>query len=239
MRLTDKDIFLLKLMVSVLIVFLMVRFLIMPGIEVYQENQIESRNLDATIEEMQAAIDEIPSLEQEIKERKGELKDISAKYYEGMENRQVDELLTGLALKAGLFPVSLSIGEAQAEIPQAYLYGRLSGETDAAKGSEDDSEGSDNRTDDEVDNSGLEDDEGTDKAGTAAGGYIRTVNCTMALQGSANQVYQFIDDIAHNYPSIQIRAMHVSERTYLDTEWNVVEQSEVSFDLAVYMHDSL
>ena len=61
----------------------------------------------------------------------------------------------------------------------------------------------------------------------------------MVLQGSPTQVYQFIDDIAHNYPAVQIRAMHISERTYLDTEWNVVEQPEASFELAVYMHGSI
>ena len=111
MRLTDKDILLLKLAVSILTVFLMVRFLIMPGIGRYQEYILEGKELDGTIEEMQSAIDGIPELEQEIEERKRELTDISAKYYDLMENRQVDELLTGIALDAGLFPVSLSIGE--------------------------------------------------------------------------------------------------------------------------------
>ena len=71
MRLTDKDILLLKLAVSVLIVFLMVRFLIMPGIEAYQENKLEGQELDASIEEMQTAIDEIPGLEQEIEVKIG------------------------------------------------------------------------------------------------------------------------------------------------------------------------
>ena len=78
--------------------------------------------------------------------------------------------------------------------------------------------------------------DGSDGGENKADGYILTVNCTMVLQGSSIQIYQFIDDIAHNYPAIQIRTMHVSERTYLDTEWNVVEQPEVTFDLAVYMH---
>lgn len=236
MRLTDKDILLLKLAVSVLIVFLMVRFLIMPGIEAYQENKIEGQELDASIEEMQTAIDEIPGLEQEIEVRKGELTNISAKYYERMENRQVDELLTGLALKSGLFPVSLSIGEAQAEIPNAYIYGRNSKETvDAA--AENTSAAEAKEETGEANN--PEDEEETSQAGLVAGGYILTVNCTMVLQGSSDQVYQFMDDIAHNYPAIQIRTMHVNERTYLDTEWNLVEQPEVSFELSVYMYDSI
>ncbi|MEY8481689.1 hypothetical protein AALD74_07485 [Lachnospiraceae bacterium 48-21] len=231
MRLTDKDILLLKLAVSILTVFLMVRFLIMPGIGRYQEYTLEGKELDGTIEEMQSAIDGIPDLEQEIEERKRELTDISAKYYDLMENRQVDELLTGIALDAGLFPVSLSIGEAKGEITGPYLYGKISGGMDVpVQEGEDSSEGETGRIDGENGN--------TDREGRTDG-YILTVNCTMVLQGSPAQVYQFIDDIAHNYPAVQIRAMHISERTYLDTEWNVVEQPEASFELAVYMHGSI
>lgn len=225
MRLTDKDILLLKLAVSVLTVFIMVRFLIMPGMGRYQEHTIEGKELNGKIEEMQAAIDGIPELEQEIGERKKELADISAKYYDVMENRQVDELLTGLALDAELFPVSLSIGEAREEIAGAYLYGRISGELDAHAQNE--------KVGSEGENGSRDREEKTD--GTQSG-YILTVNCTMVLQGEQDLVYRFIDDIAQNYPAIQIRAMHVKERTYLDAEWNVVERPEVSFELAVYMH---
>lgn len=225
MKLTDKDILLLKLAVSVLTVFLMARFLIMPGIGRYQEYTIEGKELEGTIADMKSAIDGIPKLEKTLEERQRELGDISVKYYERMENRQIDELLTGIALKEGLFPVSLSIGEAQAEIPEAYLYGRRSGEMDDTLSDEaDGSEGEARQTDRETD---------------SRDGYILTVSCTMVLQGSLDLIYQFIDNIAYQYPAIQIRAMHVNERTYLDTEWNVVEQPEVSFELAVYMHDRM
>ncbi len=222
MSLTEKDILLLKLAVSVLTVFLMVRFLMVPGIGRYQELMLEGRELDEKITNMQSAIDGIPELQQRLSKRQKELGDISAKYYESMENRQIDELLTGIALKAGLFPVSLSIGETRAEIPGAYLYGKSSGgRDDFFSGEADGSEGEKGQAD------------------AAAGGYIRTVSCAMVLQGSSDQIYQFVDDIAYHYPAVQIRAMHVSERTYLDTEWNVVEQPEVRFELAVYMHDSI
>lgn len=219
MSLTDKDILLLKLAVSVLTVFLMARFLIIPGIGRYQELTLEGKELDGKITKMQSAIDGIPKLEQTVEERQKELGDISVKYYESMENRQIDELLTGIALKAGLFPVSLAIGETREEIPGAYRYGKSSG------GMEDPLSGE------------AEDLSGGNKADAAAGGYILTVSCTMVLQGSSELADQFIDDIAYNYPAIQIRAMHVSERTYLDSEWNVVEQPEVGFELAVYMYD--
>ncbi|MCI9343914.1 MAG: hypothetical protein HFI01_13225 [Lachnospiraceae bacterium] len=127
LELTENDILLLKLAGSVLIAFLVIRFLLMPGIEHYQENIIQRDELTETAEGMQAAIDGIPVLEQEIGNSREELEEVSSVYYERMENHQVDELLTGLALKHGLFPVSLSIEGAVPKIPAAYLYGVTAG----------------------------------------------------------------------------------------------------------------
>ncbi len=127
LELTENDILLLKLAGSVLIAFLVIRFLLMPGIEHYQENIIQRDELTETAEGMQAAIDGIPVLEQEIENSGAKLEEVSSVYYERMENHQVDELLTGLALKHGLFPVSLSIEGAVPKIPAAYLYGVTAG----------------------------------------------------------------------------------------------------------------
>ena len=127
LELTESDILLLRVAGSVLIAFLMIRFLLMPGIEHYQENIIQRDELTDTTERMQAAIDGIPVLKQEIENSQKELEEVSSVYYEQMENHQVDELLTGLALKHGLFPVSLSIEGASPKIPEAYLYGITAG----------------------------------------------------------------------------------------------------------------
>lgn len=127
LELTENDILLLKMAGSVLIAFLVIRFLLMPGIEHYQENIIQRDELTETAEGMQAAIDGIPVLEQEIENSGAKLEEVSSVYYERMENHQVDELLTGLALKHGLFPVSLSIEGAVPKIPAAYLYGVTAG----------------------------------------------------------------------------------------------------------------
>ncbi len=122
LELTDKDLFLLKLAFSVLIVFMTVRFLVMPQIEGIQAGKIQKEELTMNREEMEEAIASIPSTEKAIEERLTDLSSASEDYYDVMENRQVDEILTGLAVKTGLFPVSLSIDEAQPGLPAAYLY---------------------------------------------------------------------------------------------------------------------
>ena len=122
LELTEHDIVLLKLAVSALIAFLMIRFLLMPGIGSFQENTIQYATLEEKAAEIESAIESIPILEQSIEAKEAALAEASAAYYPRMENRQVDELLTGIALKHGLFPVSLNIEGAAPSLPEPYLY---------------------------------------------------------------------------------------------------------------------
>lgn len=122
LELTEHDIVLLKLAVSALIAFLMIRFLLMPGIGSFQENTIQYGTLEEKAAEIESAIESIPILEQSIEVKEAALEEASAAYYPRMENRQVDELLTGIALKHGLFPVSLNIEGAAPSLPEPYLY---------------------------------------------------------------------------------------------------------------------
>ena len=117
LELTEKDVFLLKLAVSVLILFLAVRFLVMPQLSRRQELGIRLEELAETRLEITYQKESLQSLE--------ELLAVSKPYYDAMENRQVDELLTGLALEMDLFPVSLSIEDTRPELPEAYLYSTL------------------------------------------------------------------------------------------------------------------
>ena len=123
MELTKSDILLLKLSLSALILFAFVRLLIMPGIGRYQENVIQAELLEDTMVELSALMDSVPQLERSIEVRRAAIEEASSPYYAAMGNRQIDELLTGLALRHGLFPVSLSIEGAAPAIPEAYLYG--------------------------------------------------------------------------------------------------------------------
>lgn len=129
LELTEHDIRLLKFSGCILAVFLIIRFLLMPGLERFQENLVQRDMLDETISEMQASIDGIPLLEQGIERRRSRLEELSSVYYGCLENRQVDELLTGIALEHGLFPLSLSMEGAAVMIPEPYLH-------DAADGGE-------------------------------------------------------------------------------------------------------
>ncbi len=125
LELTEKDIFMLKLAFSVLAAVLLIRFLLMPQLSRRQELSMQLQEAAAARQEMEASISSIPSLKEAAERSLQELLEASENYYDAMENRQVDEILTGLALEMDLFPVSLSIDEAKPELPGAYLYSAL------------------------------------------------------------------------------------------------------------------
>ena len=122
LELTQKDLFLLKLSLSVLIIFFTIRFAVMPGISRYQENILKRQELRETMAEMQDAIDKTPEKTKLAEEKLEELRQASKDYYEIMENREMDGIITGLALKHGLFPVSLTLEQAAPGIADPYRY---------------------------------------------------------------------------------------------------------------------
>ena len=202
LELTQRDILLLKLAGSVLILFVMVRFMIMPGIGRIQERSLEKQMLEDTVEEMKTAIDAVPLLEDAVSDRLGKLDMVSSAYYERMETHQVDELLTGLALEHDLFPVSLNMTEALPGIPQAYRYG-----TTAPAGE------------------------------VLSETYIQTAVANMSLRGDQEAVFGFLDDIGENYPAVQVRSVHMNQRTYLSEDGAMVMQMDAGFVLWIYMCD--
>lgn len=245
LELTENDVLLLKLACSALIAFLIIRFLLMPGISRLQENMIQSGTLDETISTMEAAIDSIPTLEAAAESRLSQLAEVSKPYYERMENREVDELLTGLALKHGLFPVSLSIDGAKAAIPEPYLYGQTSesaeaGSTDTGLADADYGASSDtDLADTDLEGAGSTD-TGLTGAGTASAvseNYILTAVGHMVLQGDESKLFALLDDVEDNYPALKLRFLRRDENLYFDADWNLVEQPDMSCDLAVYMYD--
>ena len=100
---------LLKVAFTILILVLGVRFLVMPQIEKMQESATRLEATKVIVDERQSKIDSISSLEQEKVKLTEEFQAMSSPYYSVMESREIDELITGIALKHKLFPMSLVI----------------------------------------------------------------------------------------------------------------------------------
>ena len=203
LEVTEKDIQLLKIVISALLVFLMLRFVIIPALDTYQANEFTLEETNMAADEMQSAIERAAVLEKNIEEQAVELEKSSATYYAYMENREIDRLLTGIALDNKLFPVSLSIMEGVPKMMAPY-HTAASEETSEAVES-----------------------------------YIYIGEADLILEGTKAEAWAFLDDIAINYPALQVRSFDMSEKTYLNESLQTVSQFQISCKIAVYMHKNI
>ena len=212
LELKPGDVVLLKLLACVLILFFMARFLIFPGIEKHQDLESKRDDLQTKQEEIQNTIDSASTYEKMIATQKKTLDQESEGYYELLQNQQIDELVSGLALKHDLFPMYLYIAEPVPGIPAAYQL-------------KSDDESSDDTSD-------LSEDASEDHITMIQ--YVNSTEVHMTLQGTESQIRAFLDDIAKNYPGIQIRSFDMQEQTYVDSKLETVGQMNCTCVLSIY-----
>lgn len=205
MELKPGDVVLLKVLACVLILFFMARFLIFPGMEKHQDLVAKKDDLTIEKQEMQYTISSKASTEKKIVTQKENLKKAQEGFYDLMENREVDSLITGLALKHDLFPVYLNIEDPVAGVPAAYQLSEAS------------------------------DDSAEESQSTLPYvQYVNTTTVTITLQGRKRRSGNFLDDIAKNYPGIQVRSFDMQSGTYVDSSLQKTEQMNCNCVLAVY-----
>ena len=64
--------------------------------------------------------------------------------------------------------------------------------------------------------------------------YVNTTTVSMTLQGNEPQIREMLDDIARNYPGVQVRSFDMNENTYVDSSLQQVSQNNCECILAVY-----
>lgn len=206
MELKSGDVVLLKVLACVLILFFMARFLIFPGMEKHQDLVAKKDDLTIEKQEMQYTISSKASTEKKIVTQKENLKKAQEGFYDLMENREVDSLITGLALKHGLFPVYLNIEDPVAGVPAAYQLSEASEDSSAEES----------------------------QSTLPYVQYVNTTTVTITLQGQEAQIRELLDDIAKNYPGIQVRSFDMQSGTYVDSSLQKTEQMNCNCVLAVY-----
>lgn len=217
MELKPGDIVLLKLLACFLIAFFMIRFLIFPGIGKHQDLQMEKEDLAAQQEEMQQTIDNAPNVENLIKEQKETLTEAEDGYYSLLENRELDELVTGIVLDHSLFPVYLSISDTVPGVPAAYfLTGGQMTEQPSTEMATAEESGSEMQQD------------------ITSLPYMNTTEVNVTVRGAEDEIRAFLDDIAKNYPGIQVHSFQIQDSSYLNADWEKVESKSISLVLKVY-----
>ena len=238
MDLKPKDIVLLKVLGCVLIAFVMIRFLIFPGIEKHMDLVDQRDEVVAEQEDMQALIDRMDTFDAIIANQQSSLKSAQEGYYDLLENREVDELITGIVLNHNLFPVYLNITDTTAGVPEAYLYApqAATSNTSTADSSADTSTDAtqDSAAADSTDSSDSKE-SATESSAAVSAPYVNTTSVDVTIRGSESEIKGFLDDIARNYPGIQVRTFNMQENDYVNTTMQTVSEMSCSCTLAVYV----
>lgn len=185
-------------------------------------------------QEYQAQIDARAALDDSIAQNKAALKTVGEPYYPaGLETRQMDDIITGIALKNGLFPQSLTLTEAVPGAVSAYLAVQ-----EQADGSAAPAEGAD-QTGEAPDGSAAPA-EGADQTGEAAdvpqtGGGVYIGTATLSAQGDVSQWLHFLDEVERSCKGLRVTNFSISDYDYVENNTQAVSTSLITGTLEIYL----
>ena len=221
------DIVLLKGLGCVLIVVLFMQLLIFPGLNKHEDLSASLEAKTAQKQEMEDTIANMPAVEETIAKQEETLKAAQDQYYGLLENQEIDELVTGVVLNHSLFPVSLSIAETRDAVPDAYFLSALAVAADTAENSDPDTATA------ELDG-GEDSGDSADTVTPVYAQYVHITDVSLTVRGSEDMIRSFLNDIAVDYPGLQVRSFTMQEATYLNENLDSVDTTTCSCVIAVY-----
>lgn len=169
-------------------------------------------------QEYQAQIDARAALDDSIAQNEAALKTAGEPYYpDSLETRQMDDIITGIALKNGLFPQSLTLTEAVPGAVRAYLAVQEQAEDGSAAPAED------------ADQTG----EAPDAPQTGGGVYIGTA--TLSAQGDVSQWLHFLDEVERSCKGLRVTNFSISDYDYVENNTQAVSTSLITGTLEIYL----
>lgn len=190
-------------------------------------------------QEYQAQIDARAALEDSIAQNEAALRTAGEPYYPGgLETRQMDDIITGLALKNGLFPQSLTLTEAVPGAVSAYpaVQEQADGSAAPAEGADQTGEAPDApQTDgsaapaEDADQTG----EAADAPQTDGGVYIGTA--TLSAQGDVSQWLHFLDEVERSCKGLRVTNFSISDYDYVENNTQAVSTSLITGTLEIYL----
>lgn len=216
-NISEKDKRLLMYVAIAAVVALMVRFLIMPAMDRTQELEEAIDSAATTREERRIRLHELEYLDEAIEQRQKELDEVSAPYYTPMATREMDDLITGLVIKHGMFPERLSLSEAEPGMTPAYLY--QMGTADAE---------------------GAPDGEAPMEPAAEAflemtPDYLLLATAEMEVSGDLSGWYALLDDLTQLYPSLRVTMFDITEERYVTEEMETFITNRIKCELELYM----
>ena len=241
---TKRDKILLYVVLMLAFVVLFVRFLLIPGIENHQQADADLREAQDAQTSMQDEIMMAGSYAAEKNSNWGELQTANASYYSLLSSDELDTLVTSLELNHNLQPDSLTIGE---PVTQSLTYytasenaGQSAAPSDAASvlAGDDDSITADTVSTTAQGNAILQQILASDLIPDYdQPGYYRSVAISFRCTGNDSDFLSMLDDMAANYPSVQLVSFSIDTRSYADTDGSAVTATAFNVSLNVILCD--
>lgn len=190
-------------------------------------------------QEYQAQIDARAALDDSIAQNEAALKTAGEPYYpDGLETRQMDDIITGLALKNGLFPQSLTLTEAVPGAVSAYLAVQEQADGEAAPAEAADQTGE--APDAPQTDGSAAPAEGADQTGEAAdapqtGGGVYIGTATLSAQGDVSQWLHFLDEVERSCKGLRVTNFSISDYDYVENNTQAVSTSLITGTLEIYL----
>ena len=182
-------------------------------------------------QEYQAQIDARAALDDSIAQNEAALKTAGEPYYpDGLETRQMDDIITGLALKNGLFPQSLTLTEAVPGAVRAYLAVQ-----EQADGSASPAEGADQTGEAPDAPAKAADQTGEAPDAPQAGGGVYIGTATLSAQGDVSQWLHFLDEVEHSCKGLRVTNFSISDYDYVENNTQAVSTSLITGTLEIYL----
>lgn len=239
LTLTERDKKLLGLTACLAILAVFGVHLIRPALAEHEALGSEYEAALRKQQEYQAQIDARAALDDSIAQNEAALKTAGEPYYPaGLETRQMDDIITGLALKNGLFPQSLTLTEAVPGAVRAYLavQEQADGSAAPAEGADQTGEAPDAPQTDgsaaPAENAGQTG-EAADAPQTGGGVYIGTA--TLSAQGDVSQWLHFLDEVERSCKGLRVTNFSISDYDYVENNMQAVSTSLITGTLEIYL----
>ena len=205
---TERDKKLLRLVACLAIIVIFGMYLIRPAMKNHETLQNEYDAAEQKQQEYQTQIATLVTIDDIIAQNKAALNTASEKYYKGdLETRQMDDIITSIALENGLFPQSLTLTEAAPGAVSAYLAEQESADS----------------TDD------------TSAAPVQPVNCVYIGTATISAQGAVTQWLNFLDEVEHRYKGLRVTNFSIADYDYVENNTQAVSTNLITGTLEIYM----
>lgn len=224
MTITEKDKRLLRFVACCAAIAVSAQLLIRPALAKRTELRDDLDSLEAQQTEWQEKISTLSTIDRTIEESTAARTQASEPFYKGqLETREMDDIITALLLKHGLFPQSLALEPGNAGAVSDYLAPDMQTQ-DAQSDSADTSDSS------------TTDSASTDSAPEAsAPRYIHIGKASLEATGKTEDWLAFLDEMERTFGGLRVTDFTVAESHVIENNVTAVTTNTIDAAIDLYM----